>query len=62
MLLKGPNKDADPKSFHTDMDFEKSGNEKCMREFLAHMPDKMFCIILLKSGILKLNGCTLSLE
>jgi len=36
MLLKGPNRDAEPQSFMADMNFEKSGNEECMREFFTH--------------------------
>lgn len=62
MLLKGPNKDSDPQSFQADMEFEKMGNEKCMLEFFTHKPDEMYCIILLKSGTLRLNKCTLSLD
>lgn len=37
MLLKGPNRDADPESFMTDMNFEMVGNEKSMREFFTHV-------------------------
>ena len=36
MLLKGPNRDAEPQSFMADMNFEHSGNEECMREFFTH--------------------------
>lgn len=81
MLLKGPNRDAEPQSFMADMNFENQGNEKCMREFFTHMfkqqfltgaeganappidpKKKQYCIILLKSGTLKLQDCILSLE
>ena len=74
MLLQGPNRDAEPQSFMADMNFESSGNEKCMREFFTHifkaptaeqmdiMSRNQYCIILLKSGNLKLHNCTLSLE
>ncbi len=62
MILKGPNKDNDTKNFVVDMDFEMVGNEKCMREFFTHKPEEMYCIILVRSGTLRLNGCMLSLE
>jgi hypothetical protein len=44
------------------MNFEMEGNDKCMREFFTHKPEEMYCIILVRSGTLKLNGCTLSLD
>jgi hypothetical protein len=47
-------------SYQVDMDFEKTGNIKCMQEFLPN--EAMFCIVMLKSGFLKMAGCTLSLE
>jgi len=47
-------------SYQVDMDFEKTGNIKCMHEFLPN--EAMFCIVMLKSGFLKMAGCTLSLE
>lgn len=62
MLLKGPNKDADIHSFQVHSDFEKTPSEKCMKEFFAHKPDDLYCIILLRSGTLRLNGCTMSLD
>ena len=37
MLLKGPNRDAEPQSFMADMNFEQQGNEECMREFFTHI-------------------------
>jgi hypothetical protein len=33
-----------------------------MKEFFAHKPDDLYCIILIRSGMLKMNGCTLSLD
>jgi hypothetical protein len=33
-----------------------------MKEFFAHKPDDLYCIILLRSGTLRLHGCTLSLD
>ena len=62
MILRGPNRDGHTKNFGVKMDFESTGNEKCMKEFFAHKPEEMYCIVLLRSGTLKLNGCTLSLE
>ena len=62
MILRGPNKDSDPWSYQAEMDFEDHGSEKCMLEFFTHKPDEMYTVILLKSGTLKLNGCTISLD
>lgn len=62
MLLQGPNKDADINSFQVGSDFEMKANEKCMKEFFAHKPDDLYCIILVRSGTLRMNGCTLSLD
>jgi len=33
-----------------------------MKEFFAHKPDDLYCIILVRTGTLRLNGCTLSLD
>ena len=33
-----------------------------MREFFNDRPDEMYCVILLKSGILKLRDCTFTLN
>jgi hypothetical protein len=60
MIFKGPNKDEDIHCYQVDMDFETTGNIKCMQEFLPN--ETMFCIVMLKSGFLKMAGCTLSLE
>ena len=38
------------------------GSEQCMREFFNDKPDEMYCIILLKSGTLKLKDCTFTLN
>jgi len=37
-------------------------SEKCMKEFFAHKPDDLYCIILVRSGTLRMNGCVLSLD
>jgi hypothetical protein len=60
MLLRGPNKDEDISCYQVDMDFEKTGNSKSIQEFFPK--ESMDCIFMLKSGTLKMNGCTLSLE
>lgn len=62
MILRGPNRDTSNKNFAVNMAFETVGNERCMKEFFAHKPEEMYCIVLLRSGTVKLNGCTLSLE
>ena len=40
----------------------KAANETAMKEFFAHKPDDLYCIVLVRSGTLKMNGCTLSLD
>lgn len=47
-------------SYQVDMDFEKTGSKKCIQEFMAK--ESMDCMVMVKSGFLKMNGCTLSLE
>jgi hypothetical protein len=47
-------------SYQVDMEFEKTGNKKSMQEFLAK--ESMNCIVMVKSGVLKMTGCILSLE
>jgi hypothetical protein len=47
-------------SYQVDMDFEKTGSKKCIQEFMAK--ETMDCMVMVKSGFLKMNGCTLSLE
>jgi hypothetical protein len=42
------------------MGFENSGSNKAMQEFFPD--EQMFCIVMLKSGFLKMSGCMLSLE
>ena len=62
MLLKGPNKDSDLESYQVTDDFVKKAGETAMKEFFAHKPDDLYCIILVRSGTLKMSGCTLSLD
>jgi hypothetical protein len=47
-------------SFQVDMDFDKTGTNKAMQEF--YPDEQMFCIVMLKSGFLKMSGCMFSLE
>jgi hypothetical protein len=50
------------------MNFETEGNEKCIKEFFAMQflkQDKsqtMYCLVMLKSGYCRFNGCILTLE
>jgi hypothetical protein len=62
MILRGPNRDMNRTTFSVDMQFERKANEKCMQEFFTHKPEEMYCIILVRSGHLILNGCTLSVD
>jgi hypothetical protein len=62
MLFKGKNMDDYMQTQQVDMNFEKTGNEQCFREFKLHDHGKLFCIIILISGTLIMNDCTLSLD
>ena len=68
MLLIGPNMDLEVQGFQANMNFEMKGNEKCIKEFFAinfmetDESEKMYCLVLLKTGNLNINGCFLSLE
>ena len=33
-----------------------------MKEFFAHKPDDLYCVILVRSGTLRINGCSLTLD
>ena len=44
------------------MNFEMECTTQVMKEFFIHKPEQMYCIIMLKSGQLKINGCSLSLD
>lgn len=59
MLCKGPNSET-KFTQKIDMNYEKIGNEKCFLEF--KMATSMPCVFMLKSGILTLNRCVLSLN
>lgn len=68
MLLMGPNMDLEVQGFQANMNFEMKGNNKCIKEFFAinfmekDDSEKMYCLLLLKTGTLNINGCILSLE
>lgn len=62
MLFRGPNRELSANNFSCDMHFERVPNEKCMNEFFTHKPEELYCLILVRSGSLILNGCTLSLD
>jgi hypothetical protein len=50
------------------MNFETEGNEKCIKEFFAvqflkpETSQTMYCLVMLKSGMCRFNGCVLTLE
>mmetsp|Transcript_15892 Transcript_15892/g.15309 ORF Transcript_15892/g.15309 Transcript_15892/m.15309 type:complete len:136 (+) Transcript_15892:6-413(+) len=60
MLFRGPNKDEDLNGFLVDQNFEKSGNIKCIQEFFPST--EMPCIVMIKSGTLKMSQNTFSLD
>lgn len=60
MMLTGPNKELDMKAYQESVVFDNYGSENCIKEF--YVKDSMYCIIMVKSGILKMNNCILSLD
>lgn len=60
MMLTGPNKELDMKAYQESVQFDQYGSEHCIREF--YVKDDMYCIVMVKSGILKMNNCILSLD
>lgn len=60
--------DVEVQGFQANMNFETEGNEKCIKEFFAMQflkEDKsqtMYCLVMLKSGYCRFNGCILTLE
>ena len=60
MMLTGPNKELDMKAYQECVQFDQYGSEHCIREF--YVKDDMYCIVMVKSGILKMNNCILSLD
>ena len=59
-MLTGPNKELDMKAYQENVEFDMFGSLHCIREF--YVKDNMYCIIMVKSGILKMNNCILSLD
>jgi hypothetical protein len=60
LLLTGANKELDMKAFQEYIEFDMYGSKNVIREF--YTKEGMNSIILLKSGILKMNNCILSLD
>tara|TARA_B110000285_G_C15102766_1_gene605984 strand:+ start:358 stop:810 length:453 start_codon:yes stop_codon:yes gene_type:complete len=60
MILTGPNKELDMKAFQENMEFDTYGSGQVIQEF--YVKEDMFCLIYVKSGILKMNNCILSLD
>jgi hypothetical protein len=60
LLMTGPNRELDMKVYQENIEFDKYGSDNCIREF--HLNEDMYCIIMVKSGILKMNNCILSLD
>lgn len=59
-MLTGPNKELDMKAYQENIEFDMFGSQHVIREF--YVKDNMYCIIMVKSGILKMNNCILSLD
>lgn len=60
MLLTGPNKQLDMKAYQENVQFDMYGSSNVITEF--YVKESMFTIIMVKSGILKMNNCILSLD
>jgi hypothetical protein len=60
MILTGPNKELDMKAYQEFIDFDDYGSDNVIKEF--YVKEDMFSIIMVKSGILKMNNCILSLD
>jgi hypothetical protein len=61
MLLKGPPKQEQLESARENRS-EHFTEEACSQDFFSKDPDDHYCIILLKSGCLRLTDCSLSLD
>jgi len=59
-ILTGPNRELDMKAYHEHIEYDMYGSKNVIREF--YVKDGMNSIILVKSGILKMNNCILSLD
>jgi hypothetical protein len=59
-ILTGPNKELDMKAYQEHIEYDMYCSKNVIKEF--YVKDGMNSIILVKSGILKLNNCILSLD
>ena len=53
MMLCGPNKELDMKAYQETVHFDSYGSQNCITEF--YVRENMYCLVLVKSGILKMN-------
>ena len=60
MILTGPNKELDMKAYQENVQYDMYGSTNVIREF--YVRENMYTIIMVKSGILKMNNCILSLD
>ena len=60
MILTGPNKELDMKAYQEFIDFDNYGSANVIKEF--YVKKDMFSLVMVKSGILKMNNCILSLD
>ena len=58
--MTGPNKELDMKAYQEHIEYDMYGSKNVIREF--YVKDGMNSIVLVKSGILKMNNCILSLD
>ena len=60
MILTGPNKELDMKAYQENVQYDMYGSTNVIREF--YIRENMYTIVMVKSGILKMNNCILSLD
>lgn len=60
MLLTGPNKEMDMKTYQENIEFDMYGSSNVITEF--YVKENMFTVIMVKSGILKMNHCIISVD
>ena len=60
MIFTGPNKELDMKAYQEHIEFDTYASKNVIREF--YVKENMFCLVMVKSGILKMNNCILSLD
>jgi molybdenum cofactor biosynthesis enzyme len=59
-MLTGPNKELDMKAYQEQISYDTYGSASVIKEF--YVKDSMYCLVMVKSGILKMNNCILSLD